>query len=138
MRKSILIAIAATLSASPVCAQAWLPAAGQGAIAVIIQDMVVHQHLLSDGESLNVGRIDSHNVMLDVTYGLTGKLALDVSLPYISARYKGAKSASTFRFGRRIVSRNAAGFSRECPVRSRHWGRDDHPVRGRHRPEPSV
>jgi hypothetical protein len=90
MRTICLVTLAATPSASPVCAQAWLPAAGQGAVAVIFQDMVVHQHLLSDGESLNVGRVDSHNVMLDVTYGLTDKFALDVSLPYISARYEGS------------------------------------------------
>ena len=91
MMKAILIAVAITLGAAPVRAQAWLPAAGEGAVAVVMQDMKVKKHLYSDGSPIEAGEIDSHNFMLDFTYGLTDKVALNVSLPYVSARYSGAK-----------------------------------------------
>jgi len=90
MRTTVFLAVLAAFSPAPVFAQAWLPSAGEGAVAVVFQDMVVKKHLYSDGSPVEAGEIDSHNVMLDVTYGVTDKVALNVSLPYISARYTGS------------------------------------------------
>ena len=91
MRNAVVVTAFAALCPSPLYAQSWLPDAGQGAVSVIFQDTSVKQHLFSDGQAIDAGHIDSHNVMLDVTYGLTGKIALGVSLPYIAARYDGSR-----------------------------------------------
>jgi hypothetical protein len=89
MRPIIFVAVLAAFSPVPLYAQAWLPSAGEGAVAVVFQDMVVKRHLYSDGSPIEVGEIDSHNMMLDLTYGVTDKVALNVSVPYVSARYTG-------------------------------------------------
>jgi hypothetical protein len=89
MRIAILAVAAIALAPAPADAQAWLPEAGQGAVTVLFQDMAVRQHLFSDGQSVDAGHIDSHNVMLDLTYSVTDKVAVGISLPYVSARYNG-------------------------------------------------
>jgi len=89
VRTVFLAAAAATLSASPVRAQAWLPAAGQGAVAVVFQHIAISRHLQADGTTLHLGEIDSHNMMIDVTYGLSDKVAIGVGAPYISTEYTG-------------------------------------------------
>jgi hypothetical protein len=89
MKNVILVAAAIALGSAPANAQAWLPAAGTGAVTVLFQDMAVRQHLLSDGQGLAVGHIDSYNLLLDLTYVVTEKVAVGISLPYVSARYNG-------------------------------------------------
>jgi len=94
MRTTVfVVALAAIVSVpGPASAQAWLPGAGQGAVAMLFQDMAVRQHSYSDGQRIDVGDIDSHNVMLDLTYGVTDKVAIGLSLPFVSARYKGGSA----------------------------------------------
>lgn len=92
MRTMTFVAVLAVFSPAPLYAQAWLPAAHEGAISVIFQDNSVQQHLFSDGTALDAGHIDSHNVLLDVTYGVTDKVALSLNLPYVSARYEGSRA----------------------------------------------
>lgn len=91
MRHPILVAAIAATCSAPVYAQSWLPKAGEGAVGMIFQDNSVKQHLTSDGKPLNAGNIDSHNVLMDVTYGLTDKIALSLAVPYVSSRYDGSK-----------------------------------------------
>jgi hypothetical protein len=74
---------------SPTYAQAWLPEEDQGAIAIVYQNAGVHDHLLPDGTRIDAGHIQSHAVLLDFTYGLTDRLALNVNIPYITSRYRG-------------------------------------------------
>ncbi len=93
MKNAFLVAAAISLgTAAPANAQAWLPGAGQGAVSVLFQDMAVRQHLYSDGKPVDAGHIDSHNLMLDLTYGVTDKVAVSLSLPFVSARYKGVNA----------------------------------------------
>jgi len=89
MKQAVLVAAAIALAPAPANGQAWLPATGQGAVTVLFQDMAVRQHLFSDGQAVEAGHIDSYNLMLDLTYGVTDRLAVGISLPYVSARYKG-------------------------------------------------
>jgi hypothetical protein len=89
MKNAILVAAAITVSPVSANAQAWLPPAKTGAVTVLFQDMAVRQHLLSDGTGLDAGHIDSHNVMLDLAYSVTDKVAVGISLPFVSARYNG-------------------------------------------------
>jgi hypothetical protein len=95
MRNAILVAVIAALWPAPLRAQSWLPAAGQGSVGVLFQDNSVKQHLLSDGQPLDAGRIESHNVLMDVSYGVTDKIALSLGLPYVSSRYDGSRPHPT-------------------------------------------
>jgi hypothetical protein len=72
-------------------AQAWVPPKGEGAVSVIYQNMLVREHVFSDGGRIDAGHIFSNNVMVDFGYGLTDRIALNVSLPYIASRYDGEK-----------------------------------------------
>jgi hypothetical protein len=90
MRRLLFVVSFIVLPAMPTCAQAWLPAAGEGSVAVIYQDMSIQRHLLSTGESVDAGDIYSHNLMLDFTYGVTERVALSLALPYVDARYVGS------------------------------------------------
>ena len=91
MLKAIVVVAIGALCPLPLYAQSWLPAAREGAVSVIFQDNSVKQHLTSDGQKVDAGRIESHNVLLDVTYGVTDKIALSVGLPYVSSRYDGSR-----------------------------------------------
>lgn len=91
MRHSILVVVIAVICSAPVYAQSWLPKAGEGAVGVIFQDNSVKQHLLSNGQPLDAGDIDSHNVLMDLTYGLTDRIALSLGVPYVSSRYDGSR-----------------------------------------------
>jgi hypothetical protein len=84
-----LLVLATTLCPSRVGAQAWLPGEGQGTVAVIYQNALVKDHLFSDGGRIDAGRIVSNNLLLDFGYGVTDRLALGVSLPFIASRYEG-------------------------------------------------
>ena len=89
MRNAIPLLLMAWLVPAPLCAQAWLPGAGQGTISVIYQNMQVRDHLAASGLRVPVGTITSNNLLLDVSYGLTDKFAVSLSLPYIASRYNG-------------------------------------------------
>ena len=52
-------------------------------------DLKILRHLQADGTTLHLGEIDSHNMMIDVTYGLSDKVAIGVGAPYISTEYTG-------------------------------------------------
>ena len=89
MRKAKALTLLALLVPAPVFAQAWLPSAGMGTISVIYQNMEVKDHLSDTGLRVQAGHITSNNLLLDVSYGLTNRMALNVSLPYIASRYTG-------------------------------------------------
>jgi hypothetical protein len=68
--------------------QAWVPARGEGAVAVAFQSMNVKKHL-SATTPADVGPIDTQVVLTDFTYGLTDKIAIDVALPLVTSKYTG-------------------------------------------------
>jgi hypothetical protein len=84
----------ATLSAALVipvaeaAAQAWVPAKGEGAIAIAAQSMNVKRHLAGT-LPVAAGTIDTVVVLGDLTYGLTDKVAIDVALPVVTSKYQG-------------------------------------------------
>ncbi len=71
-----------------VCAQAWVPAQGEGAVAISFQDLDVTRHLASTTR-VDAGHINSVVLLADVTYGVTDKVAIDVALPFVSSKYRG-------------------------------------------------
>jgi hypothetical protein len=73
-----------------VCAQAWVPAQGEGAVAISFQNLDVTRHLASTTR-VDSGHINSVVLLADVTYGLTDKVAVDVALPFVSSKYRGSR-----------------------------------------------
>ncbi len=71
-----------------VLAQAWLPAKGEGTVAVAVQSTNVKNHLLTR-TPVAAGEIDSYSLMADLTYGLTDKIAVDFALPFVMSKYVG-------------------------------------------------
>jgi len=55
------------------------------------QNQLVRDHLFSNGDRIDAGHISSNSLLLDVTYGVTDKLALDVNIPYVMTAYHGTR-----------------------------------------------
>jgi len=88
------LAIPAALSAAVLsvpaeaAAQAWVPAKGEGAIAIAAQTMNVKNHLAGT-VPLSAGQIDTYVLLGDLTYGLTDKVAVDLAVPLVTSKYRG-------------------------------------------------
>jgi hypothetical protein len=89
------ICVAATMSARRAEAQAWVPEKGEGSVSVLYQDLFVRNHLTADGVFQDNGHIQTNNLLADVSYGLTDKLALTLAVPFIRTRYSGTRPHPT-------------------------------------------
>lgn len=69
--------------------QAWVPAKGAGGLTISYQNLFVRNHLDWEGRRLPRGHIRASSISQELEYGLTGKIALNLSLPYITAKYNG-------------------------------------------------
>jgi hypothetical protein len=72
-------------------AQAWVPEKGEGTETLTLQDNFVRNHLGSGGEKLDVGHIRSFILLQDIDFGITNKLAVDVSIPFVLSKYSGPR-----------------------------------------------
>ena len=70
-------------------AQAWLPAQGEGTVSLVFQDAYYQYHYLPT-TPVDRGHIWSDSLIVDMTYGVTDKLAVTVGIPWVAARYRGA------------------------------------------------
>jgi hypothetical protein len=101
---SAVVVFAVQLSAAPsASAQAWVPQQGDGAVAVLYQHQFVDQHTLDDGARIDRGETRTHIMAVDLTYGLSDRVALNVSLPYIASKYTGANPHTADQFGQTSV-----------------------------------
>src|SRR5262245_10566533 len=103
-------------------AQAWVPDPGDGTVSPAARELQVRKHV--SGTTLaDAGHINSFVLLTDLTYGVTGRVAVDVALPFVASQYTGAKphpgtnvddglyhaTATDFRFAVRYnVSRKGA------------------------------
>src|SRR5437762_890679 len=69
--------------------QAWLSPKGEGTASVLYQYGFDRLHVFSDGRTKDRGHIYLDGVLVDTDFSLTDKLAVRVSLPYISGKYGG-------------------------------------------------
>jgi len=91
--RTALMLIAAPIvlaaSSSTAGAQAWLPPKGEGAVSVIYQDLFDKYHQFPGIGKVDTGPTTSRSMMLDVTYGVTDKLAISLGIPWVSSKYVG-------------------------------------------------
>jgi hypothetical protein len=83
-----LLGLAAIALPHEARAQAWTPARGEGSVAVVYQNQNVKKHLATTIRA-DAGQIDTSVLLTDFTYGLTDKVAVDVALPFVMAKYTG-------------------------------------------------
>src|SRR5215471_650723 len=77
--------------------QAWLEPKGQGTLSVLYQYGFDRLHYFSDGRTKDRGHVFLDSVIVDTDFSLTNKLAVRVSLPYISGKYTGANPHALVR-----------------------------------------
>ena len=81
-----LLAMCAPRAAS---AQAFLPPAGEGNVTVYYQESLTRGHVNNFGELVDEESSQAHSLMLDAEFGLSKRLAVNVSLPFIVTRFLG-------------------------------------------------
>lgn len=69
-------------------AQAWGPAEGEGVVSVLYGNSFSDRHYLPTVR-YDIGRIDGHSVLLDLTYGVSDRTAISIALPLVVTRYRG-------------------------------------------------
>ncbi|PWT82289.1 MAG: hypothetical protein C5B57_08930 [Blastocatellia bacterium] len=84
----VTIAVSVTISASPARAQAWLPAQGEGTVSFLFQDTYMKYHYFAT-TPYDRGHIEGDTLLVDVTYGVTDKLAVSVGIPWVASKYNG-------------------------------------------------
>ena len=89
--RSPIVALAVTVwfgGASDAVAQLPVPQQGEGFLSVVYSNSATDKHYLPTTR-YDIGRINSHALLADLTYGLTDRLALSVGLPLVASRYLG-------------------------------------------------
>ena len=84
--RSLLLCIA-SLAPIVASAQAWLPDQGSFNTSVVFNDVINKEHWLPNGDTVDVGHTRSQTYALLANYGLTDKVMISGSLPYIVTRF---------------------------------------------------
>ena len=80
--------IIVALAASPARAQAWVPARGEGSVSFLFGDMFTKYHYYTT-TPYDRGHVEGDSVLVDVSYGVTDKLAVSIGVPWVASRYSG-------------------------------------------------
>src|SRR3954470_5107599 len=70
-------------------AEAFVPEQGEGTVSILFQDALVKYHYLPT-TPVDRGHVHSDSMLVDVTYGLTDRIAVSIGIPWIAAKYTGA------------------------------------------------
>lgn len=93
-------------------AQAWVSPRGTGSLTVSYQNTFVDKHLFGTGQDFlvvggvktsDIGQVRFNSMFVDVAYSFTDRLALSVSLPYITAKYTAPASPVAPGFGPHFI-----------------------------------
>ncbi len=77
------------VSPASVSAQAWVPGKGWGSVSIGYKNLYVRDHLDMLGNRLDKGQIRSNVVSMDVDYGVSRRLAVNLGLPLNFLKYTG-------------------------------------------------
>jgi hypothetical protein len=69
--------------------QVGVPGKGHGALTLSYQDNFVYYSTIYNGDRFAIGTITHHTMLVNLDYGLTDKLSINVGLPYMAIRYSG-------------------------------------------------
>ena len=70
--------------------QAWLPAKGEGALAMTLADYAFDGHFDSEGNRDPFGGTHARSIAVEVSYSITDRLAAAAGLPFIATRLSGS------------------------------------------------
>src|SRR5262245_420919 len=76
--------------AAPVLAQAWLPPKGEASLTLGYAHMWANEHINQLGQPTTPGDMIWNAVGLDLSYSVTNRFAVRVSVPYVISKYDGA------------------------------------------------
>ena len=88
---SFLIALPLSL-----LSQAWVSPKGEGTVSLLYQYDFQRVHPFSDGSTADRGHMFMNGVVLDTDFSLTNRLAVKISLPYITGKSSVRPLISTF------------------------------------------
>ncbi len=87
---AVITALLTLAGPGPLLAQAWLPTKGEGAIGITLGDYGFDGHFASDGSREPFGGTHALSSAGDVIYGVTDRLAVTGSLPFITSKLTGS------------------------------------------------
>src|SRR5215467_6672267 len=85
----LTLALLQLTSPAGVSAQAWVPGKGWGSVSIGYKNLYVKDHLDMWGNRLDKGQIRTHVASIDVDYGVSRRLAVNVGLPFNFLKYTG-------------------------------------------------
>jgi len=74
-------------------AQAWLPPEGQAFFSIGYGNVFVRDHTWAQGDTYDDGHIRSNTIGLSLEYALSSRLAFDLAIPLVIAKYYATESA---------------------------------------------
>ena len=89
---TLAVPIAVAMSAVPARAQAWLPPQGEGTVSVLFSHVAANNHFFGR-QPVDAGRIRAESMVVDVTYGVTDRLAINGAIPLVASEYTGNSSS---------------------------------------------
>jgi hypothetical protein len=84
--RPVLLLVAALVPAAA-SAQAWLPDAGSFNTSFLFNDVLNKEHWLPNGDTVDVGHTRSQTYALLANYGVTDKVMVSASLPYVVTKF---------------------------------------------------
>lgn len=85
----VFLALVSGWNGSPLKAQAWIPAKGEGTVSLTYQNYDVAGHYDARGRKNNNGGTQSQVAVAEVDYGITDTIGVTVNLPFIASKYTG-------------------------------------------------
>ncbi len=89
---TLVVLAGPALFAPAVLAQEWVPAKGQGSVSITYENYCNVGHYDVLGRQNTNGGTHSSIVLAQVDYGITGKLGVNVTLPFIASKYTGSET----------------------------------------------
>src|SRR5215475_7134097 len=74
---------------SAVFGQAWTPPKHTGAVSITYKNLFNHDHLDTNGKRYPAGRNRQNILSMDIDYGLTRRLAVNVGIPLAYGKHDG-------------------------------------------------
>jgi hypothetical protein len=90
LRSILAGALVCLAGATAATAQAWLPPRGEAALTLGYNRMWATEHIDYRGNPNSPGDMIWNNIGLDLSYGVTDRFAVRVSLPFVISKYDGA------------------------------------------------